>query len=108
MLIDALAEFCVSPILIEPYAGQDEYGDPNFGSSVSYQGRIELKNRMVRDDQGQERVARGKIFLQTQDSISPKDRITLPSAYSPTNPEILAIYPVQADEGVDHVVVMIG
>lgn len=106
MLIDDVAEFCVSTIAIEPYAGQDEYGEPNFGSSVSYMWRIEVKNRMIRDFKGQERVSMGKIFLQTQTMISPKDRITLPSGYSPTNPEILAIYPVQADEGIDHIVVM--
>lgn len=106
MLIDDLEEFCISTIGIEPYAGQDEYGDPSFGASVFYQGRIEIKNRMIRDAKGQERVSMGKIFLQTQTVISPKDRITLPSGYSPTNPEILAVYPVQADEGIDHIVVM--
>lgn len=107
-LIADMADFLPHTITIEPYSGQDKYGDPSFGSPVSYKGRVELKNRMVRDNVGQERVSRGKIFLNTQTIPSAKDRITLPSGYEPTNPEILAIHPKENETGIDHIVIMMG
>ena len=108
MLIDEVAEYLNQTIIIEPYASQDVYGEPSYGAAVSYDCRIELKNRMVRDALGQERVSRGRIYVNTQTVVSTKDRLTLPSGYSPSNPEILSVYPVQGESGTDHIVISIG
>lgn len=107
-LMNEMADFLPHLISIEPYSGQDRFGEPSFGTAVVYKGRVELKNRMVRDSLGQERVSRGKIFLNTQTIPSSKDRITLPTGYEPTNPEILAIHPKENETGIDHIVIMMG
>jgi len=103
MLIDDFADCLNQTVTIAPFTSQNSYGDPTYGTAVTYQCRIELKNRMIRDLMGQERVARGRLYIQTQTIPSAKDQIALPSDYSPTNPEILSIYPVQSESGTDHI-----
>lgn len=107
-LIDDLEDFLPHSISIEPYSSQDEYGEPSYGVAVTYRGRVEIKNMMVRDDFGKERVASGRIFLNTTSIPTTKDRVTLPSGYDPATPEILAVMPQENETGIDHIVLMIG
>jgi hypothetical protein len=104
--IDEVSDFLPHEIQVEPYSSQDEFGEPSFGTAVTYKGRVEMKNMMMRDEFGQERVASGRIFLNTKTVPSSKDRITLPTGYTPTNPDILAVYPKENTEGIDHVIVL--
>ena len=103
MLIDDFDDFLTQTVTIAPFVSQNSYGDPTYGTAITYKCRIELKNRMIRDLMGQERVTRGRLYINTRTIPSAKDQITLPSDYTPTNPEILSIYPVQSESGTDHI-----
>ncbi len=98
-----------SIIQIEPWTSHDSYGEASYGVIKTYQARIEMKASLIRDTNGREVAARGKVYVAITSPIpSTKDRLTLPSPYTPTNPPILDVMPVQDEKGIHHVVLVIG
>lgn len=94
-------------VKLEPFSSLDAFGEPSFGAAQSFRARIELKGRLIRDNQGREVASRGRVFLATTAPPSTKDRLTLPAPYEPTNPLILDVRPVEDESGIHHVVLMI-
>ncbi len=95
-------------VQIEPWKSRDSYGDATYGTTKTYQARIEMKATLIRDANGREIAARGKVYLATSTVPSTKDRLTLPTPYTPTNPLILDVRPVEDETGIHHVVLVIG
>ena len=98
-------DLLVQTIPVEPFIGNDKFGEATFGAAVPYTGRAVGKTRLVRDFQGVERVSSYTVYMNTTNLFSPKDRITLPAGYSPQQPLILstAIFPDEI--GVHHTVI---
>ena len=92
-------------VTIEPYAGDDEYNKPTYGTAKTYKAKIERQARyLLASDQVTIR-SRRQIFLYTQDTtISNKDRLTLPSEFAPTQPQILDVRIAHDSKGVHHIV----
>lgn len=66
-----------------PFAGNNEYGAPVFGSAVAYFARVVYKDHNVRDNRGEERLARGYVWLAAAVEVTYEDQITLPDGTTP-------------------------
>ena len=95
-------------VQIEPWKSRDSYGEATYGITKTFRARIEMKATLVRDSNGREIAARGKVYVATTTPPDTKDRLTLPAPYTPTNPPILDVMPVQDEKGIHHVVLVIG
>jgi hypothetical protein len=101
----ALKKLFIYEITLEPYSGQDGYAKPSYGTAKTYKARIERTRTMIRAADGHEEVSERRIFLDTTDTtITTKDRITLPTAFTPTKPKIIDVQVVSDHKGVHHVV----
>lgn len=94
-------------VTIEPYAGQNSYGEATFGTAGNYPARVEMKSRRIAGTGGVEITARGRVLVATSTVPSTRDRLTLPSWAAPTQPTILDVQ-AQLGDGFDHVVVYFG
>lgn len=95
---------CPHTITVEPYASVDAYGAYTYGTARTYRARVEGKNQLVMTGQGEESVSHITIYVASS-SIGPKDRITLPSPFTPTVPNILDVRYVSDESGFHHAVV---
>lgn len=92
-------------VIVAPYTGQNGDGEPTHGAGVSYPARVEGRIRYVATRDGADRIAVRRVYLGTTASINVKDKITLPDG---TSPPIIAVSPVDDEEGPHHVVVDTG
>ncbi len=109
MAIDsALKVFFTETVTYEPPDTSDTggYSVLTYSTGVPYSAKIEGNDEMVRDEDGNERRSRRKVFLFTQDVISSKGRITLPTGYEPPQPQILAVRTATDHRGINHRVVI--
>lgn len=98
-------DMCPHQISVEPFTGVDTYGAYTYGSSVTYKARIQGKNRLVMNLNGEEAVAHFTIYVAAS-TIGPKDLITLPAPFEPTVPSILDVAHVSDESGGHHTVVI--
>lgn len=92
-------------ITIAPWSSQNAYGEPTYGAAVSYTARVQGKMQMVRDATGIERVSTVTVYVATTAAIGPKDRLVLPTGFSPASPPILAVARHSDENGDHHVVI---
>jgi len=105
MGIEEFDDLLHQTILVEPFAGNDKFGEATFGAAVGYTGRAVGKTRIVRDAQGVERVSSYTVYMNATTIFSPKDRITLPAGYSPQQPLILSTGIFPDEDGLHHTVI---
>lgn len=98
-------DMCPHHISVEPFTGVDTYGSYTYGTAATYRARVQGKNRLVMNQQGEEAVSSITIYIASS-TIGPKDRITLPAPFSPTVPNILDVQHVSDESGGHHTVVM--
>lgn len=98
-------DMCPHTISVEPYTGIDAYGAYTYGAAVTYKARIQGKNQLVMTQTREEAVSHITIHVGTV-AIGPKDRITLPSPFEPTVPNILDVQHVSDETGQHHSVVL--
>jgi hypothetical protein len=96
-------DLCPHTITVEPFASVDLYGSYSYGAPATYRARVQGKNRMVRTVSGEEVVSTVTVYL--QETVGPKDRITLPAIFAPTQPKILDVARVSDESGSHHTVV---
>lgn len=92
-------------VTVAPWVSQNAYGEASYGSAVSYTARIQGKMQMIRDATGVERVSTVTVYVATTASIGPKDKLTLPSGWTPASPSIIAIQRVSDESGDHHTVI---
>ena len=102
---DTLLSMMPHTIQVAPYSGHNSYGESTWGAAVNYKARVQGKMQMVRDVTGVERVSSVTCYVATTAAIGPKDKLTLPSNFTPASPPILAIAR-ESDESGDHHVVI--
>jgi len=106
--IDEFLSCMPHTVTIEPFAGQDEYGDPAFGPLVSFQARVVGRVQLVRTLEGEEKVSTKTVYLGAAPFLSVRDKITLPIENVPVSPPILAVANFPDELGAHHTVVFLG
>jgi len=86
-----------------PFTGRDEFGKPSFGSGSTFKGRLTRKNRLVRDNQGEETVSGAQFTVLGSPAVGPQDQVELSDG---TTPPIASVERFQDDRGYSHTVVM--
>ena len=80
-------------IKIEPFeGGNDDYGEPIYGPSLSFQCAIDEQAGRVRDDQGEEHPTRATIYVAGGPFMT-QDKLTMPEDgyVGPRNPQIIVV-----------------
>lgn len=107
--VDDFGDMCVTPITVSEFLGRNSYGAPQYGSPVVYPScRISYKPTMVRrigQPDTQQVVARGTVWIMTNDTIGSEDQIEFPDGETPP---ILAVDRPQDETGAAHVKVWFG
>tara|TARA_Y100000310_G_scaffold212376_1_gene213215 strand:+ start:3177 stop:3503 length:327 start_codon:yes stop_codon:yes gene_type:complete len=85
-------------------SGQDLYNKPTWATSYTeHRGRVQYKKDVVRNDQGDTVMERGRIWLYDGDTdIDEDDKILLPDG---TWPMIVAVDMQRDEDGPHHIVV---
>jgi hypothetical protein len=91
-------------VTVEPFTSLDQYGTKTYGAAVTHRARVQGKTRMVRTMNGEEAVSHITVYL-AAGTIGAQDRITLPSPFTPTQPDILDVQRVSDESGQHHSVV---
>lgn len=86
-------------ITIESTSGMDAYGQSTYGTGVSVKARVEGRNRVVVDAQGNNAVSSTTIYVDGPTVVTTSSRITLPDG---TTPLILAIASMPDIDGTPH------
>ena len=83
-------------VVVQSFAGRDQYGVGSYGSPNGFEARVTYRNRSVTTASGEEVVARGEAWLATVEHITPQDKITLSDG---TNPLILSVDRISDETG---------
>lgn len=85
----------------------DKYGKRTYGGTVTTaNGRIVFENRLIKNDEGQDIVSTGRVYLYgPYASLTLQDKITLPNGSTPV---ILAVETKKDTGGNHHTVVHFG
>ena len=102
MAIDDFEDLLHQTVTIEPYSGNDGYGNPSYGAGVDYKARVVGKQMLVKAMDGQDRMSQFTVVLKSNATVDSRSRITLPSQYTPSQPPILAIGTYPDEDGIHH------
>ena len=92
-------------ITVTPYSSQNRYGEPTYGAAQSYKALVQQKVRQVRDLAGEERVSMVTVYVNTTAAITPRDKLTLPSGFTPQTPPIIQVARQSDEVGLHHCVI---
>lgn len=106
MGIEEWTDMMPDTVTIEPFVSRDAFGDKTYGTARVYTARVQGKNEVVRTRDNVDAVSTVQVYVDWTPTISPDDRITLPSRFSPTQPPILSVQPVSDEAGPHHQVVL--
>ncbi len=95
----ALLSLMADTVTWEAYASQNSYGEVTYAAASTIQCRCSGKIQMVTTPQGEEKVSSVTVWLATCPGVTPRDRITLPARFVPTQPEILAVAKLSDESG---------
>ncbi len=98
-----LLELLQQTVAIEPWSGNNAYGEARYGPGASYPARVQEKVKMIRNAKGQEVVSTAQVYLDGVVPVTVKDRITLPNG---TQPLIQAITSSPDETGSNYVKVV--
>ena len=91
MLRGAIAALCREQVILEPFTSQDAYGNPAYGTAQTYRARVSQRARQVVTATGAVIASQTQVYLVDDVTVDTRDRITLPSPYSPLQPPILSV-----------------
>ena len=99
MAISDFSEMLTSTVTVYPLSSRDSYSKPTYGVGVPYSARISERHVKVRDANGEEVVADGKIIIDGNSTISPDSKIILPDS---SEPVIIAVNRAYDENGPHH------
>lgn len=105
MPFDEWEDMLPHSVTVEPFASVNAYGAYTYGTAVTHKARVQGKATIVTRTNGEEVVSHVTVYLASA-SVGPKDRLTLPAPFSPTQPGILDVQYVSDDTGHHHTVVL--
>jgi hypothetical protein len=91
-----LLQLMPDEVTVELPADKDMYGAVIYDTPTTYQCRIEQSIRLVRDQDGRERVSNATVYLGTPVRIPLNVRLTLPDG---SQPSVMGIEAVQDEDG---------
>lgn len=105
MSIEDFLPLMPDTVWVSERVGQDTYGVPQYGSPVAYRARVVYREHRVRAGTGEEKVARGTVWIAGTPAITAEDQIELPDGRTPP---VLSVDRFSDERGVHHVVVHFG
>jgi hypothetical protein len=107
MIDQALVDLCIDTITLTAPSAPDSHGQiAHTGTGTDYLARVEGTIRVVRDLKGNVRTSMVTIYLPTTVAgLNPNYKITLPAAFTPASPSIIAIVLNGDEEGDHHTVI---
>lgn len=108
---DVFQELMTQTCTIAPFTSRNEFGDRATGDAVTYPCRQEVKQHLVVNIQGEEVVARSRVFVGRSSSgalpttITPDDLFTDPDS---NTPPVLSVDAYPAHSDAEHVVLHLG
>jgi len=102
--IDDFDDCLPHSITIEPFLSNSGYGEPTYGTAKSYKGLIEQVVKEVTSESGEKRVSNTTVYLSTTQIIKSDARVTLPSDFSPQQPNIIAIARMSDESGIAYTI----
>jgi len=97
--IDDLSELFTDTATHAVLSTRDGFGKPTYGSGTAYSGRLVTKNKLVRDQQGDDVVSTAHFWFQGAPDVGPDDQITLSDG---ATPPIISVERFQDDVGTSH------
>lgn len=105
-LESALSDLMVETISISPASSRDAYGKRAFGTSVDVENcRVQGGAHKVTDQNGEEVVASGRVYVAGAPAATPESRLTLPDG---STPRILVVHRSTDERGAHHTVIHYG
>jgi len=89
----------IDSIQHEVYSGSGSYGERMYGSAVSYTARVNYKQQLVKDPDGEDVVSSCSVWIKSSVAVDPQDRITLLDSKTPN---ILAVERYSNQDGAHH------
>lgn len=80
---DLFVDMMPDTLTVEAFLGRDTYGAATYGPARTYTARVNNVQRNVLNAQGQMVVAKGRAWLDTVDTITVNDRVTLDDGTQP-------------------------
>lgn len=106
-VLESVAPLLTQVVTVEVAStGLDGYGRPAYGDPRTVPARVVGRTRLVRTVAGDERVSTVTVYLGEVTGITPRDRLTLPAPFAPSQPPILAVQRVPDVTGALHEVVL--
>jgi hypothetical protein len=103
-------DFMPETIIITALLSTSVSGQPTYdvANPVSYSGRIEMGNHIVKDKNGRDVTARGTIYLGTLVAPPLTSKVTLPAGSTPVDPPMIVSSVVDDESGPHHVEIHFG
>ena len=92
-------------ITIEPQTGTNFNGEDSYGPSNTFSARAVDNVHLIRNFEGEQVGSNTMVWINTVSAIGPRDRLTLPSGYTPSQPPILGLSRFPDDDGLHHTVI---
>ena len=92
-------------VTIEPQTGTNFNGEDSYGPSTTFSARAVDRVHLIRNFEGEQVGSNTMVWVNTVSSISTRDKITLPTGYSPSQPPILSVSRYPDSEGLHHTVI---
>mgnify|MGYP001614272230 CR=1 FL=1 len=80
-------------LTVAPFSSYNTYGEPSYGSAVTYQCALIGDMKLIRNAQGQEVPSKQTAYLMSNAAITPEDYVTL-STDDVGSTESFALHPV--------------
>jgi hypothetical protein len=92
----ALRALLTDTVLHAAATAQDGYGTPTYGPAVARPAKVEAEVRQVLTPQGELGVSQTRVFLNGDQPVGARDKLTLPDG---TSPAIQALAPIRDVDG---------
>lgn len=75
--VNVFSDLMQQRVTVEPFASYDSYGNASYGAAVPYEAAVVGKIERVVTVEGQEVPSRQTVYLKSNVTLRPEDRITL-------------------------------
>ena len=75
--VRAFAPVMRQRVSIQPWTGNNQYGQPTYGTAQTVQCALVGQMKLVRDSKGQQVPSRSQVYLMSSMAVGPQDLVTL-------------------------------
>lgn len=104
----SLEDLLFETVTIEPFSSySNAQQTPAYGTSVTYLAQVLPFTQRQVDRQGKEFVSTARVVIPQRVAVDVRDRITLPSGFTPQQPPIRLVRPIKGLD-LDHTEIVCG